>query len=168
MLTDMPRTYHKSKFEAHIEDDIAVKRDEICSLFNPPPGKTSFFDWVNKGHIVKARSIKGYYLLNATRVRQGMNPIDLQSYRKAIRSTSKGLHNRQLLHLAVISTNPQLKKLAPPLFEIPQTLEDDDLRKIEQFKADHLKRLQTLKSRLEQDTYQMGALDTLCTLEFME
>ena len=164
----MPRTTSKSKFEAHIEDDIAVNRDEICSLFNPPPGKTSFFDWVNKGHIVKARSIKGYYLLNATRVRQGMNPIDVRKYREAIKPISKGLHNRHLLYLAIIRTNPQFEKRADHLFDIPQTIEGNDLHKIEQFEAAHVKQLEALKDPLEQSSYQMGVLDTLCTLESLE
>ena len=164
----MPRTTSKSKFEAHIEDDIAVNREEICSLFNPPPGKTSFFDWVNKGHIVKARSIKGYYLLNATRVRQGMNPIDLQSYRQAIQSTPQGLHGRQLLYLAVLNTSPQHQLLAPPPFPMPQALEYDDLRRIEQFEAEHVKQLEAFKDPLEQSSYQIGVLDTLYTLESLE
>jgi len=140
----MLRTTPKSKFEAHIEDDIAVMREEICSLFNPPPGKTSFHDWVNKGHIVKARSITGYYLLNATRVRQGMNPIDVRKYREAIKPSSKDLHNRQLLYLAIISTNPKFEKRTDHPFEIPQTLAYNDLRRIEQFEADHVKQLEAL------------------------
>jgi hypothetical protein len=51
---------------------------------------------------------------------------------------------------------------------MPQALEYDDLQKIEQFQAEHLKRLESIEAPLEQSTYQMGVLDTLCTLEFME
>jgi hypothetical protein len=71
----------KSKLESHIEDDLAVKRETIIKLFDPPPGKTTFHEWVNKGAIVKARNLKGYYLLNATPVRLGMNPIPMKDLR---------------------------------------------------------------------------------------
>jgi hypothetical protein len=71
----------KSKLESHIEDDLVVKRETIIKLFDPPPGRTTFHEWVNKGAIVKARNLKGYYLLNATRVRLGMNPVSIKDLR---------------------------------------------------------------------------------------
>lgn len=74
----------KSPREKEIIDDIFVRWEDIAKLFHPPPGPSTFFDWINQGLIVKARGIKGYYLLNATRVRLGMNPIDTELARKQL------------------------------------------------------------------------------------
>ena len=72
----------KSSKEDEIIDDLCVRREEIEKLFHPKPARTTFHDWVNKGLIVMARGLRGYYLLNKTRVRLGMNPVDLKRYRK--------------------------------------------------------------------------------------
>jgi hypothetical protein len=42
-------------------------------------GKTAFHDWVNKGKIVRARDLTGYFLLNTKRVRLRMPPGDVTS-----------------------------------------------------------------------------------------
>jgi len=53
-------------------------------LFQPPPSKAAFFRWVDSGMIVMVPGLQGYYLLNATRVRLGMNPVDIKEAREEL------------------------------------------------------------------------------------
>ncbi|WPJ95256.1 helix-turn-helix domain-containing protein [Coraliomargarita algicola] len=68
----------KSKLEKEILDDLCVRRENIEKLFHPPPAKSTFHEWINKGLIVQARGLSGYYLLNKTRVRLGLPPVDVK------------------------------------------------------------------------------------------
>jgi excisionase family DNA binding protein len=72
----------KSDRENEIVDELCVRRETIIKLFDPPPDECTFHDWVNKGAIDVAGGLNGYYLLNATRVRLGMNPVDTKLARE--------------------------------------------------------------------------------------
>ncbi len=74
----------KSTREKEIQDDLCVRREDIEKLFQPAPGKTTFYKLVNEGLIVQARGVSGYYLLNKTRIRLGMNPVDVKVYREGL------------------------------------------------------------------------------------
>lgn len=74
----------KSPREKDLEDDVCVRAETIMRLFTPKPAKSTFHAWVNKGLIVPARGLQGYYLLNATRVHLGMNPLDMKEAREEL------------------------------------------------------------------------------------
>ena len=93
--------------KAEIEDDIAVRKEEILQLFNPPPGKTQFHEWIRRGKIKKARDLGGYFLLNATRKHLGLPLVDIKAFREKRESVDKGLKNRQLLYLATLDTTAE-------------------------------------------------------------
>lgn len=74
----------KSKLENEIQDDLCVRREDIEKLFHPAPGKTTFYRLINEGLIVQARGVSGYYLLNKTRVRLGLPPVDVKIAREEL------------------------------------------------------------------------------------
>ena len=64
----------------HLEDDIPVFRDKIIKMFDPPPGRSTFFEWVNKGTVVKVLGLTGYFLLNATRKKVKLPLLDVKRF----------------------------------------------------------------------------------------
>jgi hypothetical protein len=47
----------------------------MMRFFDPPVGKTKFHDLVNQGLVVKVRGLRGYYRLNESLVRLGLQPV---------------------------------------------------------------------------------------------
>jgi hypothetical protein len=111
------------------EDDIAVRRDEICKLFNPPPGKTAFHDWVNKGKIVKARDLTGYFLLNATRLRLRMPPVDVKAYRRDYSAEQQAQRELQLRYIAVLELDDRMLHVMPDI-PFPGALTQSDITEV--------------------------------------
>jgi len=64
-----------------LEDDILVSRDKMIEMFDPPPERAIFFEWVNKGTVVKTLGLTGYFLLNATRKKVKLPLVDVKRYR---------------------------------------------------------------------------------------
>lgn len=52
--------------------EFPVKRGFLCSMFNPPLAKSTFYDRVNEGKIVSMKGFPGYFLLNASLHRLGL------------------------------------------------------------------------------------------------
>lgn len=105
--------------DPHLEDDLLVCRERILELFDPQPSKSTFFDWVNKGTIVKARGLQGYYLLNASRKKMRMPPIDVAAYRK--RDAESMNRQIQLVYVAMTMIVPEIVSIINE-FELPEVL----------------------------------------------
>jgi len=151
------------------EDDVAVRKEGIMELFNPPPGHTTFYDWVKKGRIVQARDVSGYFLLNATRKRMRMPLVDVAEYRRRRMDQPKGLKNSQLLYLAVTHCDPRLVSFsAPPQFPVPDSLTMEELDKIEILQREHLKLMEHLEEGPMQTVYRQGFLDALDAAMFVD
>lgn len=52
--------------------DFAVDQDTLMRFFGPPIGKSTFYNLVRRGVIVKLKEVQGYYLLNESLVRLGL------------------------------------------------------------------------------------------------
>ena len=105
--------------DPHLEDDILVSREKIIEMFDPPPGRSTFFEWVNKGTVVKARGLTGYFLLNATRKKVKLPPVDVASYRK--QGTSPANRKLQLVYTALMLIVPEMAAVINE-FELPEVL----------------------------------------------
>jgi|GEM_PF-2514853 len=130
----MAKSFPKAKTESVVEDDIAVRREEICKLFDPPPGKTAFHDWVNKGTVVKARGLTGYFLLNATRKKVKLPPVDVVSYRK--QGTSPANRKLQLVYVALMLIVPEMTAVINDI-ELPDALSLAEAIEIKRIAAAH-------------------------------
>lgn len=63
-----------------------MRMNDILNYFNPPPGRSTFYDWRSKGLIVPAstsKELKGYYKLNASLKRLGLPIQDVKAWREA-------------------------------------------------------------------------------------
>jgi hypothetical protein len=51
------------------------RKEDILEYFHPSPGRSTFYDWKDRGLVVPAslsKELKGYYKLNATLKRLGL------------------------------------------------------------------------------------------------
>jgi hypothetical protein len=139
------------------EDDIAVRREEICKLFNPPPGKTAFHDWVNKGKIVKARDLSGYFLLNATRLRLRMPPVDVKAYRKDYSAEQQAHRKLQLRYLAVLELDDRMLQVMPDI-PFPGELTQSDIDEVISMLAELRPQYETVEGDLPKASFCKGFL----------
>ena len=140
------------------KDDVAVRREEICKLFSPSPGKTAFHDWVNKGRIVKARGMSGFYLLNATRIRLNMPAVDVKAYRREMESKEKSQQQRNYIHLALIKLDSEMAYLVPAT-KLPTTITAEDNQSINKFVTAFKQEYQALETEIERVHYYRGVLE---------
>lgn len=148
--------------KAEIEDDIAVRKEEILELFSPPPGKTQFHEWIRRGKIKKARDLGGYFLLNATRKHLGMPLVDVKSLREKREGVDKTLKNRQLLYLAAKAADPFYGEKLPKYFEEPETLTEKEVEMIEDLKEQILNSAEFVSDHpMELSAYRLGLLSAL-------
>jgi hypothetical protein len=52
--------------------DFAVRREVIEGYFEPKIGRSTFFDLVESGKIVRVKGLRGYYRLNESLRRLGL------------------------------------------------------------------------------------------------
>jgi hypothetical protein len=126
------------KQELEIEDDVLVRRETILELFNPPPSRSSFFEWVKSGRIIKARGLKGYYLLNATRRKLRVPPVDVASFRK--QEATPANRKLQLVYTALMLIVPEMTAVIRGI-EIPEVLAPAEVVEIKRLAAAHRKPL---------------------------
>lgn len=53
----------------------AVDQETLMRFFRPPVGRSTFYNLVKKGVIVKLKEVKGYYLLNESLIQLGLQPV---------------------------------------------------------------------------------------------
>lgn len=154
---------------AKFEDDIAVKKETILKLFDPPPGKTQFHAWVNKGKIKKARDLGGYFLLNATRVHQGMPPVDIKAYRLNLKKRTRAYRKKQLLYAAFIDLDSALE-FAFDDIELPETLETREVDFVCKASRSICKHFEVLgiRDRYEKTIFCKGLLEENVELELID
>lgn len=56
------------------QPEVAVRRETIQKQFDPPIGKSTFYDLVERGKIVPIKGLRGFYRLNESLRRLGMPP----------------------------------------------------------------------------------------------
>lgn len=56
-------------------EEFAVRREVLADYFEPPIGRSTFYDLVNRGRIIPLKGLQGYYCLNESLVRMGMKPV---------------------------------------------------------------------------------------------
>lgn len=119
----------RAKKAAVIQDDVAVRKDVIDTLFDPPIARSTFYKKVDDGVVVKCRGIDGYYRLNATRAKLGLPQVDVQAYRAQNRKSVREVAftaDQQLGLTAVAILVPEVVRLYPlPFFPISLTPEEE-------------------------------------------
>ncbi|MBC2594475.1 hypothetical protein H5P28_09420 [Ruficoccus amylovorans] len=148
-------------------NEIFVRREDFDRVFSKAVPKATFHRWVNEGKIKKARDLEGWYLLNATLVHQGMQPVDVEVFKREREDTPAGLKNSQLLYLAVMLSDPTFAILTPPRFSLPRILTPEEVGKIHILMAEHEKLMDLYTERTERIIYRHGFLDALDAAAFL-
>jgi hypothetical protein len=120
----------RKKQEA-ITDDIAVGKQVIDTLFQPPIARSTFYKKVKEGVVVKCRAVDGYYMLNVTRRNLGLPQIDVLDFRERHGRDDRitfPMENR-LAVVAMAVLLPELVRMYPPSF-FPEWLSDGEVRKV--------------------------------------
>jgi len=55
--------------------EFAVRAEVICRFFSPPLASSTFYDFVNKGKIVRSKGIRGFFKLNDSLRRLGLREV---------------------------------------------------------------------------------------------
>ncbi|MDG1242808.1 MAG: hypothetical protein P8R37_04965 [Opitutae bacterium] len=142
--------------DPHLEDDLLVSREKILEMFDPPPGRSTFFEWVNKGLVVKARGLTGYYLLNATRKKVKLPLVDVKRYR-AEQHTS-GDRSRQLVYTALVMLVSELNEVITEV-DLPDTFTPAEYARVKDLIADYEQPLAGLSDSVERLKFCRGVLD---------
>ena len=105
-----------------------VDRDAILAFFNPKPGRSTFFDWVNQGLVVRGPA-KGYYKLNESLRRLRLPAVDAAQYLEEHRTQSKAEQLRQRHFLALTLVIPEALHVFTTE-DIPNTLTDAEIDEV--------------------------------------
>lgn len=141
-------------------DDIFVRREELLQMFDPAPSRATFFRWVDQGRVKKARDLDGWYLLNATRVHQGMKPIDVTQRVAERMALSLILREGQVLYLSILSVDDRFC-YSHPTFELPSMLSPTEIEKMANAMKHHCRVLEAIVDSTERTTYCQGYLDAV-------
>jgi hypothetical protein len=142
--------------DPHLEDDILVSREKIIEMFDPPPGRSTFFEWVNKGTVVKARGLTAYFLLNATRKKVKLPPVDVAAYRSQIASPAN--RKRQVHFTALFMLVPDIVEIFSDI-EVPEALTLEEYRRIQHLMAMYGPELDLIEDPVGRIKFCRGALD---------
>lgn len=148
--------------DPHLEDDILVSREKIIEMFDPPPGRSTFFEWVNKGTVVKARGLTGYFLLNATRKKVKLPLVDVKRYRGQIASPAN--RQRQVHFTALFMLVPDIVEIFSDI-EVPEALTLEEYRRIQHLIKIYGPELDPIEDPVGRIQFCRGALD-MEALEF--
>jgi len=133
--------------------DHAVDQETLMRFFGPPIGKSTFYNLVRKGVIVKMKEVQGYYLLNESLVRLGLPHVS-----ELPAPPDAAWRERQLTELA-------LSLAAPDVVPRPSwMLTDDRLTAHERshvalLAMSHFRELQKITLQPERLAYVTGAFD---------
>jgi hypothetical protein len=83
--------------------DRAVDQETLLRFFGPPIGKSTFYNLVRRGVIVKIKEVQGYYLLNESLVRLGLPHVS-----ELPATPDAAQRERQLLEFAMSLAAPDV------------------------------------------------------------
>ena len=145
--------------DPHLEDDLLVSREKILEMFDPPPGRSTFFEWVNKGLVVKARGLTGYYLLNATRKKVKMPLVDVKRYRAEQQASSD--QPRKLVYSALVALVPEVHDIITEI-DLPDSMTPAEFVHVKTLVSSYEEALVGLNDSVEERLrFCRGVLDAL-------
>ena len=109
-------------------NDLLVRKEAILEFISPKPSDATFYRWVNEDRVVSAGEFRGYYLLNATRKKLGLEPVDVKTFMEH-RSSNESLYRYVwLIFHAACSFKHGLVVNCKPWYPEPEyyTLQDKD------------------------------------------
>jgi len=137
--------------------DFGVRREVIQNFFEPPIGKSTFFDLVNRGKVAEIKELRGFYRLNESLRRLGLSQVE-----EIPRSAAGGLDKRVLADFALDLCMPD--ELPVPSEILSQALSADDVLEVIRLQGVYSQGLSALHSREERIAFAQGVKDAAYTL----
>lgn len=138
--------------DGKIDDDIYVRREDILKYFNPPPKRSTFYDWRDQGLVVPAGSskvLKGYYKLNASLKRLGLPIQDIKAWRTENLKNEGNLRERSLIFTALAVLTEEL--MLCPADEFATGLNEKELNSLGKVYEAHRKYLDITVESFEEE-----------------
>ncbi len=148
----------KRETTPQIEDDVLVKRGRIQALADPPMAESTFHDRAKAGQFVRAKGMPGYYLLNATRVKLGMLPVDINKQPEC--QSNARPSERTLLFFALSSIVKEAITLFPDE-DLPDQISVAEQHRIQTLIERHGPDIEKIKDPIERLHYIRGALEAM-------
>jgi hypothetical protein len=138
--------------------DFAVSREVFMRYIEPPIGKTKFHDLVNKGQVLKARGLRGYYLLNESLQRLGSREV------RELPKAPKARSLEDIARLAFTLIDPVIFP-APPWLLAVDVMDVRDFVHAEGLADNHRQQVEALEIAAEKLHYFAGVLDAQVMIE---
>jgi len=133
--------------------EFAVRREVIERLFDPPIGRSTFFDLVERGKIAKVKGLRGYYRLNESLRRLGMPEVEKPPGNAGDESS---LNDRILADFALSLCIPELPE---PSELLSHALSGEEVLKVLRLQRTYSFALKGLKALPERLAFAQGARD---------
>ena len=133
--------------------EFAVRREVLERLFDPPIGRSTFFDLVDRGKIAKIRGLRGYYRLNESLRRLGMPEVEKLPGNGG---DDGPLNDRVLADFALSLCIPELPE---PSELLAHALSGEEVLKILRLQRTYSFALKKIKALPERLAFAQGARD---------
>jgi len=138
--------------------EFAVSREVLTRFFDPPVGKTKFYELVKGGLIAKVRGFRGFFRLNESLLRLGLREVSELPEAPEARS----LEDIARLAFSLIDS---VIFPPPPWLLAVDVVDVRDLVHAERLAADHREEVEALEIAAEKIAYSVGVFDAQVTLE---
>ena len=138
--------------------EFAVRREVLERLFDPPIGRSTFFDLVERGKIAKVKGLRGYYRLNESLRRMGMPEVERPPGNARDESS---LNDRILADFALSLC---ISELPEPSELLIHALSGEEVLKVLRLQRSYSFALRTIKLLPERLAFAQGVRDAAYTL----
>jgi hypothetical protein len=138
--------------------EFAVRREVLERFFDPPIGRSTFFDLVERGKIAKVKGLRGYYRLNESLRRLGMPEVEKLPGNGG---DDGPLNDRVLVDFALSLCIPELPE---PGELLNHALSGQEVLQVLRFQRSYDFALRGIKSLPERLAFAQGVRDAACTL----
>jgi hypothetical protein len=138
--------------------EIVVRREGFDGFFDPPLATSSFHDLVNKGKIVPMNGMRGFYLLNESLRRMGLQEVS------ELPSAARKRSLEDLTRLAFTLIDPQLFP-APSWLLIEEKIPLVDAEHARRLADEYREKVHALTNVRLKLAYFQGVLDAQVMLE---
>jgi hypothetical protein len=132
--------------------EFAVRAEVICRFFSPPLPSSTFYDFVNKGKIVRLKGIRGFYKLNDSLRRLGLREVPKLPEEIPARTPE------EIIRLAFCMMDPEVFEAPSWLLDV-EVIDAADLHHAEAIVALHKDALSELSDDRTKRGYLQGVLD---------
>jgi len=142
--------------------DFAVRREVIEKYFEPKLARSTFFDLVENGKIVRVKGLRGYYRLNESLRRLGLPSVQQP---KIDRSSGNTVSDQAIADIALSSCMPD--QLPAPSELLCRELSADVILKVARLRWAYSEALAGINAPDERLHFAQGVRDAAALMAFV-